>query len=523
MGQLGGFLKIHRVGFDKRDPTQRVRDYDQYFDLQSEAELRRQGARCMDCGVPFCHEGCPLGNLIPDWNDLVYRDKWQDAIVQLHATNNFPEFTGRICPAPCESACVLAINDDAVAIEQIEMAIAERAFDEGWVVPEPPDRRTGKTVGVIGSGPAGLAVAAELNKSGHTVTVYERDEGPGGLMRFGVPDAKLPKTVIDRRVALLEAEGVRFEHGVDVGVTVSAAELRERHDSLVVAIGSRVHRDVEVEGRELDGVHYAMDYLYQRNRFVAAQEGRPTRAPDPGTEIVAAGKRVVVIGGGDTGMDCISNANREGAIDATILDVYQQLDPSGRDARTPWPLPPKRTPTTYALEEGGERWWGTEVIGFSGQDGRVTQVRARRVTGTSSRDLHPIPGSEFTVEADLVLIAIGFTGPEHAGAIEQLELELDPRGNVRTRQTYRTTVPGVYACGDARVGQSLVVTAIAEGRRCARIVNKDLGGSPMDADREQLAIGAWSGVEDHTLRHEAEAAGSVRLGDDFFSGPGGPI
>ena len=376
MGQLGGFLKIHRVGFDKRDPTQRVSDYEQYFELQPEDELRRQGARCMDCGVPFCHEGCPLGNLIPDWNDLVYRDKWQDAIVQLHATNNFPEFTGRICPAPCESACVLAINDDAVAIEQIEMAIAERAFDEGWVVPEPPDRRTGKTVGVVGSGPAGLAVAAELNKSGHTVTVYERDEGPGGLMRFGVPDAKLPKTVIDRRVALLEAEGVRFEYGVDVGVTVSAAELRERHDALVVAIGSRVHRDVEVEGRELDGVHYAMDYLYQRNRFVAAQEGRPTRAPEPGTEIVAAGKRVVVIGGGDTGMDCISNANREGAIEATILDVYQQLDPSGRDARTPWPLPPKRTPTTYALEEGGERWWGTEVTGFAG-DGRARHAGAR--------------------------------------------------------------------------------------------------------------------------------------------------
>jgi len=523
MGQLGGFLKIHRVGFDKRDPSARVNDYAQYFDLQSEDELRRQGARCMDCGVPFCHEGCPLGNLIPDWNDLVYRNKWQDAIVQLHATNNFPEFTGRICPAPCESACVLAINDDAVTIEQIEMAIAERAFDEGWVVPEPPDRRTGKTVAVVGSGPAGLAVAAELNKSGHTVTVYERDEGPGGLMRFGVPDAKLPKSIIDRRAALLEAEGVRFEYGVDVGVTVSAAALRERHDALVIAIGSRVHRDVEVEGRELDGIHFAMDYLYQRNRFVAAQEGRPSRAPEPGTEIMAKGKRVVVIGGGDTGMDCISNANREGALEATILDVYQQLDASGRDPRTPWPLPPKRTLTTYALEEGGERWWGTEVTGFSGTDGRVTQVHARRVVGTSSRDLKAIPGSEFTVDADLVLIAIGFTGPEHEGLITPLELELDRRGNVRTRQTYRTTQPGVYACGDARVGQSLVVTAIAEGRKCARIVNKDLGGSPMDADREQLAIGAWSGDEDHTLRHEAEAAGSVRLGDDFFSGPGGPI
>ncbi len=523
MGQLGGFLKIHRVGFDKRDPAQRVNDYEQYFDLQPEEELRKQGARCMDCGVPFCHEGCPLGNLIPDWNDLVYRDKWQDALIQLHATNNFPEFTGRICPAPCESACVLAINDDPVAIEQIEMAIVERGFDEGWIAPEPPDRRTGKTVGVVGSGPAGLAVAAELNKSGHTVTVYERDEGPGGLMRFGVPDAKLPKVVIDRRTALLEAEGVRFEYGVDVGVDVTADELRERHDALVVAIGSRVHRDVEVPGRELSGIHFAMDYLYQRNRWVAAQEGRPSRAPEPGTEIVAAGKRVVVIGGGDTGMDCVSNANREGATSAVILDVYQQLPVSGRDSRSPWPLPPKRTQTTYALEEGGERWWGTEVMSFSGEEGGVTQVHARRVTGTSSRDLQPVPGSEFTVPADLVLIAIGFTHPEHEGFVAQLGTDFDPRGNVRTRQTYRTSEAGVYACGDARIGQSLVVTAIAEGRKCARIVNRDLGGSPMDADREKLAIGAWSGVEDHTLRHEAEAAGNVRLGDDFFSGPGGTI
>src|SRR5215216_4454710 len=283
MGELGGFLRLHRVGFDKRDPQDRIHDYKQYFGLQPEDELRRQGGRCMDCGVPFCHEGCPLGNLIPDWNDLVYRGDWRAAIDQLHATNNFPEFTGLICPAPCESACVLDINDDPVTIEQIELAIVTRGFEEGWIRPDPPDRRSGKTVGVVGSGPAGLAVAAELNKSGHTVTVYERDEGPGGLMRFGVPDAKLPKGVIDRRAALLEAEGVRFEYGADVGVTVTAAELGDRHDALVVAIGSRVHRDVEVEGRELDGVHFAMDYLYQRNRFVAAQEGRPTRAPEPGT------------------------------------------------------------------------------------------------------------------------------------------------------------------------------------------------------------------------------------------------
>jgi glutamate synthase (NADPH/NADH) small chain len=520
MGELGAFLKIHRVGFKKRDPNERVLDYKQYFTLQDEQELARQGARCMDCGVPFCHEGCPLGNLIPDWNDLVYRGKWREAIDQLHATNNFPEFTGRICPAPCESACVLAINDDAVTIEQIEMAIAERAFAEGWVVPEVPARRTGRTVGVIGAGPAGMAVAAELNRCGHEVTVYERDEGPGGLMRFGVPDAKLEKAIIDRRVAILEQEGIEFLYGVDVGRDVQMAELRERHDAVVIAIGSRVSRDLEVPGRELSGIHFAMDYLYQRNRWVAEREGRPFRPTEPGREISAAGKRVIVIGGGDTGMDCISNSNREGARSVVMLDVYAQLPQSGRDALSPWPLPPKRTSSTYALEEGGKRRWGTEVTGFDGEDGHVVRVYARQVTGTSSRDLTPVPGSEFVLDADLVLIAIGFEHPEHDGLVEELELDLDRRGNIRTRQTYRTSVGGVFACGDARIGQSLIVTAIAEGRKCARVVNKALGGTPMDQDRELLAIGAWSGEADRTLRHEAEAAGTVRPGEQFFSGPG---
>jgi len=520
VGELGAFLKIQRVGFDKRDPRQRVRDYKQYFGLQPELELRRQGARCMDCGIPFCHEGCPLGNLIPEWNDLVYRGKWREAIDQLHATNNFPEFTGRICPAPCESACVLNINDDPVTIEQIEMAIAERAFEEGWVVPDPPSRRTGKRVAVIGSGPAGLAAADELNRCGHAVTVYERDEGPGGMLRFGVPDAKLEKRIIDRRVAILRQEGIEFAYNVHVGRTVSADEIRERYDAVVVAIGSRVQRDLEAPGRELRGIHPAMDYLYQRNRWVAAREGRRFKAPAPGTEITAAGKRVIVVGGGDTGMDCISNSHREGARTVVLLDVYAALPPGGRDPRHPWPLPAKRTLTTYALDEGGKRRWGTEVTGFGGRDGRVSHVYARQVTGTSSRDLTPVPGSEFVLEADLVLIAIGFSGPERAGAVEQLGLELDRRGNIRTEQTYRSSTTGVYACGDARIGQSLVVTAIAEGRKCARVVNKDLGGSPMDADREMLAIGAWSGEADRTLRHEAEAAGTVRAGEEFFTGPG---
>jgi glutamate synthase (NADPH/NADH) small chain len=474
----------------------------------------------MDCGIPFCHEGCPLGNLIPDWNDLVYRDKWREAIDQLHATNNFPEFTGRICPAPCESACVLAINDDPVTIEQIEMAIAERAFEEGWVVPNPPDRRTDKKVAVVGAGPAGLAVAAELNNCGHTVTVYERDEGPGGLMRFGVPDAKLEKWIIDRRADILEQEGIQFVYDIDVGRDIGAEDLRAQYDALVVAIGSRVSRDLDAPGRELRGIHFAMDYLYQRNRWVAQQEGRRFRPVAPEAEITARGKRVIVVGGGDTGMDCISNSHREGARSVIMLDVYQALPENGRDPRHPWPLPPKRTPLTYALEEGGKRRWGTEVTGFGGRDGHVSHVYARQVTGTSSKDLTPVPGSEFVLEADLALIAIGFSHPEHQGLVEQLALELDHRGNIRTQQTYRTSERRVYACGDARIGQSLIVTAIAEGRKCARIVNRDLGGSPMDADREMLAIGAWSGEADRTLRHEAEAAGTVRPGEEFFSGPG---
>jgi glutamate synthase (NADPH/NADH) small chain len=519
MGELGAFLKIHRVGFDKRDPGERVHDYRQYFELQPDEELRRQGARCMDCGVPFCHEGCPLGNLIPDWNDLVFRDKWREAIDQLHETNNFPEFTGRICPAPCESACVLAINDDPVTIEQIELAISERAFDEGWITAEPPARRSEKTVAVVGSGPAGLAVAAELNRAGHTVTVYERDEGPGGLMRFGVPDAKLEKRIIDRRVALLAEEGIRFVYDTEVGSDVAVEELRSRHDAVVIAIGSRVSRDIVTLGREEQGIHLAMDYLYQRNRWVAKEEGRPFRETESDKVISAAGKRVIVIGGGDTGMDCISNAQREGAVSATILDVYQELLES--DPRHPWPLPPKRTDTTYALDEGGRRRWGTEVMAFKGDDeGNVTHVYARKVTGTSSRDLTPVPGSEFVLEADLVLIAIGFEHPEHEGLVSELALDLDRRGNIRTRQTYRTSAEGVFACGDARLGQSLIVTAIAEGRKCARVVNRALGGAPMDQDRELLAIGAWSGEEDRTLRHEAEAAGTVRPGEQFFTGPG---
>jgi glutamate synthase (NADPH) small chain len=518
MGELGGFLRLERVGFRKRDPAERIHDYSQYFALPDDRTLREQGGRCMDCGVPFCQEGCPLGNKIPDWNDLVFNDRWREALTHLHATNNFPEFTGLICPAPCESACVLDINDDPVTIEQIELAIVTRGFEEGWIVADPPEERSGHTVGVVGSGPAGLAAAAELNRHGHTVTVYERDEGPGGMLRFGVPDAKLEKWIIDRRVALLEAEGVAFEYGVDVGRDLSGAELRERHDAVVVAIGSRVHRDLDVPGRELGGVHFAMEYLYQRNRFVARSEGRSAPEPAPEERIVAAGKRVVVVGGGDTGMDCISNALREGAADVLLLDVYPPLVGDGRPLTTPWPLPPKRTSTTYALEEGGERRFGTQVTGILGEDGHVLAVEGRRVQGTSSRDLHAIAGSEFREAADLVLIAIGFSHPEHEGLVDELAVDLDGRGNVKAA-VYATSEEGVFACGDARIGQSLVVTAIAEGRRCARVVDRFMGGPGETRRVGSKKLFAFEDGDPHSLRHQAETARTVTVGDAFWSGP----
>ena len=469
MADPRGFLHVERVPDPERDPAERTRDFKEIFGTLPEEELRQQGRRCMDCGIPFCNNGCPLGNLIPDWNDLVRTGQWRDAIDQLHATNNFPEFTGLICPAPCESACVLDINSDPVMIKQIEWGIIEKAFREDWVKPRPPESRTDTTVGVIGSGPAGMAVAAELNYSGHRVTVYERDEGVGGLVRFGVPDHKLEKWIIDRRVEILEQEGVVFECGVDVGGDVSTEEIRNRHDALVIATGSRVERDLEIAGRDLAGVHFAMDYLYQRNRQVARDEGR--YAPEPELEITAAGKHVVVIGGGDTGMDCVSNANREGAASVVMYDVYSEPPPDGRYDDTPWPEAPRRSLTTYALKEGGERHFGHQVTELIGRDGRIAEVAGRQVQGRSSRELEAIPGTEFRHACDLLLIAIGFTGPARDGLLSDLDVDLDRRGNVKAG-SFLTSVDGVFATGDARVGQSLVVTAIADGRRCARIIDR---------------------------------------------------
>jgi glutamate synthase (NADPH/NADH) small chain len=485
MGEIGGFLRLHRVDFAKRDAEERRHDHNHYYSLQPESQLRDQGARCMDCGVPFCHVGCPLGNLIPDWNNQVYRGDWLEANDQLHATNNFPEFTGRACPAPCETACVLAINDEAVTIRQIELGIVEHAFNAGLIRNNAPGRRTGRTVAVIGSGPAGLAVAEELNKRGHTVTVFERDEAPGGLMRFGVPDAKLEKWVIDRRVATIDSAGVNFVYNADVGGALAIEQLISEFDAVVLATGSRVQRNIDIEGGELDGVHPAMDYLYSRNRAVAREsglEGGPA-GPQAG-ELSAAGRRMIVIGGGDTGMDCLSNAGREGALSATMLDVYQELPESGRTPDAPWPHSPRRTSSTYALDEGGERRWGTLVTKITGENGRVTAVHGIEVRGTSSRDYERLPGTEFTMPADLVLVAIGFSHPEHEGIVNKLGVELDKRGNIRAG-AHATSVEGVYACGDARTGQSLIVSAIAEGRRCARVVDAHLSGQP-----QPIALGS---------------------------------
>jgi glutamate synthase (NADPH/NADH) small chain len=466
MGELGAFLKLARVEAPERDPHERVHDYREFVGTLPVAGLQEQGARCMECGVPFCHNGCPVNNLIPDWNDLVYRDRWREAIEQLHRTNNFPDFTGRLCPAPCEAACVLEIREgEAVSIKQIELAIINRAWDEGWVEPRPPASRTGRTVAVIGSGPAGLACAQQLNRAGHTVTVFERDEAGGGLVRFGVPDFKIEKTVVERRLGQLEAEGVELRYGVDVGVDVDAEELRETHDAVVIATGSRVPRDLPVPGRKLPGVHFAMEYLYQRNRFVARELGPkvPGAPPAPEEPISAAGRHVVVIGGGDTGADCVANAHREGAASVTQVELVGEPPHSRPDDLTPWPRWPLKLRVPYALKEGGERDFSVSTTAFLG-NGRVEEIRWAQNTGRPPFEL--VPGTEESHPAELVLLAMGFVGPEPL-LLDQLGVERDERGNARTTR-YATSVDGVFAAGDARRGQSLIVWAINEGRGCAR-------------------------------------------------------
>ena len=471
MGELGGFLKIERENFKYRDPEERVKDYKEFLVNRPVPELREQGARCMDCGIPFCHNGCPLGNLIPDWNDLVYRDRWFDAIKQLHATNNFPEFTGRLCPAPCEASCVLEIREgDAVTIKQIENSIIDRAWEEGWVKPLPPAVETGFAVAVIGSGPAGMAAAQQLRREGHRVVVFERDESAGGLIRFGVPDFKIEKRVVERRVDQMRAEGVEFRLSTDVGVDVSVEEIRDEFDAVVVATGSREPRDLPVPGRDLDGVHFAMDYLYGRNRWVADGSYSPP--------ISAAGKNVVVIGGGDTGADCVANADREGALQIVQLEVLPEPPPNRPDDRTPWPLWPQKFRLSYAMEEAralgkGEQDFLVSTTSFGGDsDGRVTVLNAARANPENPFG-PPLEGTEFEIKADLVLLAMGFLHPEQP-LLDALGVEKDPRGNCKA-PTYEASVPGVFAAGDARRGQSLIVWAINEGRQCARMVERYLG------------------------------------------------
>jgi glutamate synthase (NADPH/NADH) small chain len=475
MGKVTGFMELGRKTPSKRDPGARVEDYLEIYTEPTEEQIRGQAARCMDCGVPFCNNGCPLGNIIPDWNDLVYRGKWREALDRLHRTNNFPEFTGRICPAPCESACVLGINDDPVTIEFIEKAIAEHGFAEGWVEPQPPARRSDKRVAVVGSGPAGLAAAQQLNRAGHRVTLFEKQDRVGGLLRYGIPDFKLEKWTIDRRVELMVAEGVELRTGVHVGRDVTGPDLLREFDAVLLTGGAEAPRDLPVSGRDLGGVHFAMEFLEQQNRRVAGDA-----VPDA-SAIVATGKNVLVLGGGDTGSDCIGTSHRQGAKHVYNFELLDK-PPTGRAEDTPWPVHPGPSQilrTSSSHEEGGSRDWGISTTGFSGANGKVEKLHAVRVRfgppdpASGRREMQTVAGSEFTLDADLVLLALGFVGPVQDGVLKQLGVGLTDRGNIATRG-YATSVPRVYAAGDMRRGQSLVVWAIAEGRQAAAQIDRDL-------------------------------------------------
>jgi len=463
MGKDTGFLEYSRELAPRRAVTQRVNDwFEIYLDFPEE-NLRTQGARCMDCGVPFCQTGCPVNNLIPDWNDLVYHGRWKEAVRQLHATNNFPEFTGRICPAPCEASCVLGINQPPVTIKQIEKNIVERGFAEGWIHPEPPAFSTGKNVAVVGSGPAGLAAAQQLRRAGHAVAVYEKADRIGGLLRYGIPQFKLEKHIVDRRLEQMAAEGVKFVTGAEVGKNVAVGDLRAEFDAIVLAGGAEQPRDLNVPGRELKGIHYAMEFLPQQNRRCLGDTLKPE------AEIVAAGKRVVIIGGGDTGADCLGTCHRQKPLSVHQFEILPK-PPEERSPLTPWPLWPMQLRTEGAHEEGGVRDWSLATTKFTGSaSGEVEYLHAVRV-GPPPR-FEPIPGTEFAMEADLVLIAMGFLGPVKDGMVEQLGVKLDGRGNVATDQDYMSSEPGIFAAGDMRRGQSLVVWAIAEGRKAAASVD----------------------------------------------------
>jgi glutamate synthase (NADPH/NADH) small chain len=474
VGKPTGFVEFARVKPQARPVPERVHDYRHVYTGYPVDELTRQASRCMDCGVPFCHQGCPLGNLIPDWNDLVYRNSWQAAIERLHQTNNFPEFTGLLCPAPCEGSCVLGINKDPVTIKSIELAIVDRAFDEGWIVPEAPRARSWKKVAVIGSGPAGLAAAAELNRAGHSVTVFEKSDRIGGLLRYGIPEFKMEKRVLDRRLELLATEGVVFRPGVHAGVDLPAEDLRRGFDAMLLAGGAGRPRDLAVPGRELTGVHFAMEFLTEQNRRCQGD------VVADGETITAAGKHVVIIGGGDTGADCLGTVHRQGARSVAQLELLP-APPAERTADNPWPTWPHVFRTSSAHEEGGERLYAVTTTHFSGDAaGRVQALHGQRVvrTGTNGRTVfEPVPGSAFEMPADLVLLAMGFAGAERSALLDGLDVRMTERGTVWRDDRWMTSVPGVFAAGDMQRGQSLIVWAIADGRTAAGAVDTYLAGA----------------------------------------------
>jgi glutamate synthase (NADPH/NADH) small chain len=473
MGKPTGFIEIGRKKHPTRPVEERIHDWREVYLPYADADLQGQGARCMDCGIPFCHQGCPLGNLIPDWNDLVYRDRWRAAIDRLHSTNNFPEFTGRLCPAPCEGSCVLAINQDPVTIKAIEVSIIDRAYDEGWVRPQPPSTRTSKNVAVVGSGPAGLAAADQLNRAGHTVTVFEKSDRIGGLLRYGIPEFKMEKRVLDRRLAILEAEGVIFRAGVTVGSDVPVDQLRADWDAILLAAGAGQPRDLPVPGRDLKGVHFAMEYLTLQNRRCEGDAIADEQF------ISAAGRHVIIIGGGDTGADCLGTAHRQGARSVTQLELMPR-PPDGRAPDNPWPQWPNVFRVSPAHEEGGERLYAVSTQHFTGDPtGRVRALQAVKVEVVRKDgrlQFDPLPGSEFEIPADLVLLAMGFVGPERGPLVADLGVKLTDRGNVWRDEHWMTSAPGVFTAGDMQRGQSLIVWAIAEGRSAARGVDQYLMG-----------------------------------------------